>query len=264
MKYVDIKNIQKLPGRRIEAGDTFSFRCYPGIECFNRCCRNLNLFLYPYDVLRLKHALGISSDEFLDHYVDVVLRSGNFFPDVLLRMSENREKTCPFLVDAGCAIYADRPDTCRTFPIEQGVLYDAARKKDAALHFFRPPDFCQGQHEDQEWTLTTWSRDQDAVLYHRMTIRWAELKRLFQTDPWEAEGPAGARAKMAFMATYNIDRFREFVMNSSFLKRYKVKSVILKKIKANDEELLKFGFDWIKFYLWGIKSTSFKERTFGP
>jgi Fe-S-cluster containining protein len=264
MKYVDIKNIQKLPGRRIEAGDTFSFRCYPGIECFNRCCRNLNLFLYPYDVLRLKHALGISSDEFLDQYVDVVLRSGNFFPDVLLRMSENREKTCPFLVDAGCAIYADRPDTCRTFPIEQGVLYDAARKKDAALHFFRPPDFCQGQHEDQEWTLATWSRDQDAVLYHRMTIRWAELKRLFQTDPWGAEGPAGARAKMAFMATYNIDRFREFVMNSSFLKRYKVKSVILKKIKANDEELLKFGFDWIKFYLWGIKSTSFKERTFGP
>ena len=264
MKSIDLDKLKDLPGRRIKDNDTFSFRCYPGIECFNRCCRNLNVFLYSYDVLRLKNALGISSDEFLDHYVDVVLRSGNFFPDVLLRMSASKEKTCPFLVDTGCSIYADRPDTCRTFPIEHGILYDAARKKDAALHFFRPPDFCRGQHEDQQWTLSTWSRDQDAVLYHRMTIRWAELKRLFQTDPWGAEGPQGARAKMAFMATYKIDRMSEFLFNSSFLKRYKVKSVFLKKIKTNDEELLKFGLDWVKYYLWGIKSISFKERTFGP
>jgi Fe-S-cluster containining protein len=264
MKYIDSDKLKNLPGRRIKDDDTFSFRCYPGIGCYNRCCRNLNLFLYPYDVMRLKSALNLSSDEFLDQYVDVVLRSGNYFPEVLLRMSENKEKTCPFLVDAGCSTYADRPDTCRTFPIEQGILYDAARKKDAAFHFFRPPDFCLGQHEDQQWTVATWSRDQDAERYHRMTIRWAEAKRLFQTDPWGAEGPEGPRAKMAFMATYNIDRFRDFVFNSSFLKRYKVKSVILNKIKNDDGALLTFGFDWIKFYLWGIKSTSFKERTFGP
>ena len=93
-----------------------------------------------------------------------------------------------------------------------------------------------------------------------MTIRWAELKRLFQTDPWGAQGPEGPKAKMAFMTTYNIDRFREFVFNSSFLKRYKVKSVILKKIENDDDELLTFGFDWIKFYLWGIKSKKIRSR----
>ena len=264
MKSIDSDKLKDLPGKRLRDDDTFSFRCYPGIGCYNLCCRNLNLFLYPYDVLRLKNALDLTSDEFLDQYVDVVLRTGNFFPEVLLRMSENKEKMCPFLEDAGCSLYADRPDTCRTFPIEQGILYDAERKKDTALHFFRPPDFCLGQHEDQQWTVATWSRDQDAEQYHRMTIRWAELKRLFQADPWGAEGPEGPRAKMAFMATYNIDRFREFVFNSSFLKRYKVKAEILKKIKHDDGALLTFGFDWIKFYLWGIKSTSFKERTFGP
>jgi Fe-S-cluster containining protein len=241
MKYIDLDKLKDLPGRRIKNNDTFSFRCYPGIGCYNLCCRNLNLFLYPYDVLRLKSTLDISSDEFLDQYVDVVLRSDNYFPEVLLRMSESKEKTCPFLVDAGCSIYADRPDTCRTFPIEQGILYDAVRKKDAALHFFRPPNFCIGQHEDQQWTVATWSRDQDAERYHRMTIQ-------------------GPRAKMAFMATYNIDRFREFVFNSSFLKRYKVKSVILKKIKQDDGALLTFGFDWIKFYIWDIKTKKIRPR----
>jgi len=42
MKYVDIENLDTLPGRRIKDGDSFSFHCYPGIACFNRCCRNLN------------------------------------------------------------------------------------------------------------------------------------------------------------------------------------------------------------------------------
>jgi hypothetical protein len=175
-------------------------------------------------------------------------------------MSENQEKTCPFLTDSGCSVYADRPDTCRSFPIEQGVEYDAARKKDTPAYFYRPPDFCLGQHEDRQWNIAGWTKDQEAQLYHRMTIRWAQLKRLFRNDPWGAEGPEGSRAKMTFMATYNLDRFREFVFNSSFLKRYKVKSALQKKMKADDVELLKFGLDWVQLFLWGIKSKKIRPR----
>jgi hypothetical protein len=65
---------------------------------------------------------------------------------------------------------------------------------------------------------------------------------------------------MAFMATYNIDRFRDFVFHSSFLKRYKVKAAVLKKLKADDEELLKFGFDWVKLFLWNIKTKKIRMR----
>ena len=155
-------DIDRLPGVRIEDDDTFSFRCYPGIGCFNRCCRNLNLFLYPYDALRLKNALGISSDQFLDKYVDVVLRPGNYFPEVLLRMSEDDEKSCPFLTPSGCSVYSERPDTCRTFPIEQGILHDADTKKDVPIYLYRPPEFCLGQYENDEWTISTWTGDQDA------------------------------------------------------------------------------------------------------
>ena len=260
MKPIEIKDIDQLPGLRIKENDTFCFRCYPEVECFNRCCRNLNLFLYPYDVIRLKQSLSLSSDEFLDRYVDVVLRPANFFPDVLLRMAENAEKTCPFLIDSGCSVYPDRPDTCRTFPIEQGMLYDAGQKKETSVHFFKPPDFCQGQYEKKEWTIDAWTQDQEAELYHQMTIRWADLKRLFQKDPWGFEGPEGPKAKMAFMATYNIDRFRDFVFQSSFLKRYKIKSSILKKLKTDDVRLLKFGFEWVKVFIWGMRSKDIRPR----
>ncbi len=91
-------------------------------------------------------------------------------------------------------------------------------------------------------------------------MRWAKVKRLFQDNPWGLEGPEGSKAKMAFMAAYNVDRFRGFIFQSSFLKRYKVKSALLKKLKIDDVQLLKFGFEWVKFFIWGIKSKNIRLR----
>lgn len=260
MKTVDLESLDPKRGRQLAPGETFRFRCYPGIGCFNRCCRNLNLFLYPYDVIRLKRCLEISSDQFLDRYVDVVLREGNHFADVLLRMAENEEKTCPFLAEDGCAVYPHRPDTCRRFPLEQGLLYGDDPERPEVVHFFRPPDFCLGQNEPTEWTTDTWSSDQEAERYEKMTVRWAKLKQLFDRDPWGPEGPEGSRAKMAFMATYNTDRFREFVFESSFLRRYKVKKETLKRCRISDSAMLLLGFDWVALFLFGIPSKKIKPR----
>ena len=69
MKQLDAADLDRLPGIRIREGEAFQFRCHPGIGCFNRCCRHLNLFLYPYDVIRLRARLGLTSDEFLDRHV---------------------------------------------------------------------------------------------------------------------------------------------------------------------------------------------------
>jgi uncharacterized protein len=260
MKSIEIEEIDNLPGIRIQENDTFCFRCHPEVACFNRCCQNLNLYLYPYDVLQLKNALQISSDAFLDKYVDIVMRPSNYFPEVLLRMAENEAKTCPFVAEKGCLVYHHRPDTCRTFPVEQGVFYDASRGRNLPVYIYRPPDFCQGQYEKSEWTAADWVEDQETEPYRLMTIRWSELKRLFQNDPWGLEGPEGPKAKMAFMAIYNIDRFRDFVFQSSFLKRYRIKSTLRKQLKADDVALLKFGFEWVKMFIWGMPSKDIKLK----
>lgn len=260
MKQIDSDDIDSLRGRRLSDADTFQFRCHAGLSCFNLCCRNLNLFLYPYDVLRLKNRLGIHSDAFLDRHVDVVLRDGSFFPEVLLRMADNSEKTCPFLSETGCRVYPARPDTCRSFPVEHGMLFDTSGKSLERLSLFRPPGFCRGQFENYPQTLASWCDDQEAVEYQKMTRLWAELKQLFSRDPWGAEGPSGPRAKMAFMASYNMDRFREFVFDSSFLKRYAVKPVVIKKARTNDTTLMKLGFAWIRLFIWGVSSRILKPK----
>ncbi len=260
MRRVDPQDIDQVPGRRIAAGETFRFRCHPGIDCFNRCCRNLNLFLYPYDVVRLKQRLEIGSDEFLERHADVVLRPGNHFPDVLLRMSDSEERTCPFLAATGCTVYPDRPDTCRTFPLEQGLAHDAVAGRDESVFFFRPPGFCRGGGEETVWTVPEWVRDQEAEEHHRMTVRWAQVRRRFDRDPWGPEGPMGKRARMAFMAAYNVDRFREFVFGSSFLKRFKVTPELVAKIRKNDVRLMRLAFDWIELFVWGIPSSRIKPK----
>ncbi|MEW6670385.1 MAG: YkgJ family cysteine cluster protein [Thermodesulfobacteriota bacterium] len=260
MKYIDDDELRKLPGRRLAATETFSFDCFQGIDCFNQCCRNLNLFLYPYDVIRLKHRLAISSDAFIDRYVAVVLRPAAFFPDVLLRMQDDNSSFCPFVTPAGCRIYADRPDTCRKFPMEVGVRHGSGPGKTERIYIFRPPDFCRGPQQPRTWTPVGWAGGPDDRTYDQLTLEWAELKALFQSDPWGREGSDGPKAKMAFMAVYNIDRFREFVFHSSFLKRYKVKTALIKAMEREDVALLRFGFDWVRFFVWGQKTARLRPR----
>jgi hypothetical protein len=61
--------------------------------------------------------------------------------------------------------------------------------------------------------------------------------------------------KMFFLASYNIDKFKEFVFESSFLKRYAVDADTVEKIKTDEIELLQFGMRWLKWLL-------FKEGDF--
>ncbi|MFC1586540.1 YkgJ family cysteine cluster protein, partial [Fibrobacterota bacterium] len=60
--------------------------------------------------------------------------------------------------------------------------------------------------------------------------------------------------EMYYLVCYNIDVFRRFVFESTFLKSFEVDSQVLERIKNDDIELLKFGFNWLKFSL-------FKEKT---
>ena len=252
MKYIDTNEIDSIGGERLGENDRFMFDCRKELICFNRCCHNLNLILYPYDVIRIKNHLRLSSDQFLDIHVDSVLRNGNYFPDLFLRMSEDEEKSCPFLTDAGCSIYPDRPGTCRMFPIEQGIVFDGKTQTTSDIFFFRPPTHCLGPKESKVWAIRSWIRTQNALPYTHMAVLWAEFKRLFQMDPWGVEGLNNPKGKMAFMAIYNIDMFRQFIFNSSFLERYHVPHKVLGKIRKNDTELLKLSFEWVKTYLWGI------------
>jgi hypothetical protein len=90
---------------------------------------------------------------------------------------------------------------------------------------------------------------------------WAEidvLLRSLQADSHDFFNDP--KMKMAFMASYNIDSFRTFIFESTFLKRYTIKPHMAENLKTDDTELLKLGFDWIKFFLFQIRPLYFEQR----
>jgi len=218
------------------------------------------MFLYPYDIIRLRHCLKIDSDQFINQHTDIVLRDGHHFPDVLLRMADDAARNCPFVTPAGCSVYAHRPDACRFFPIERAQFYDAQTDRKTDVYFFRPPDFCRGAGENRKMTPARWIKDQKAMAHARLTAQWADLMRLFQDNPFGAEGPYGAKAKMAFMAAYNIDQFRAFVLNSSFLRRFQINPALQAKIQTHDLALLELAMAYIKYVLWQMPSPMLGHR----
>jgi hypothetical protein len=83
-------------------------------------------------------------------------------------------------------------------------------------------------------------------------------KETGRKDPWRGQGPDSPPGKMAFMAVYNIDRFKDFVFQSTFRRRYRIPGPVLKKIKRDEAELLKLGFEWVKLFLFGIPTKSIR------
>lgn len=56
---------------------------------------------------------------------------------------------------------------------------------------------------------------------------------------------------MAFTACFNVDKFREFVFDGSFLSRFDLSRNRVERLKASDEEMMKLGFQRVKFFLTG-------------
>ena len=89
---------------RLTKDDKFEFKCKPGISCFNKCCNDVNIFLTPYDIIRLKNNLGIKSAEFLEKYTILPIEENLKHPIVMLQMNEDN-LNCPFVKDNGCSVY---------------------------------------------------------------------------------------------------------------------------------------------------------------
>ncbi|MBW1722131.1 MAG: YkgJ family cysteine cluster protein [Deltaproteobacteria bacterium] len=232
----------------MDRGHLFHFRCYPGISCFTQCCRDVTILLTPYDVVRLKNGLGISSDTFLDSYTLVLPKKNRLIPMVVLKMNED-DKRCPFVSEKGCSVYPDRPWPCRMYPLDMA--------DDGTFHLITDPARCGGLKEKDTWKIDEWLKDQGTDPYDEMNELLSTITIPLQARDLDIDNPDISR--MVFMSLYNLDKFREFVFKSSFLDRLDVEPERVERIKENDIELLKFSFDWIKFGLFGEKLFWVKE-----
>lgn len=237
----------------------FKFKCHKGIGCFTKCCSNIDILLTPYDIIRLKKRLGISSGEFLDRHIFIEIDEKTSHPFVFLKMNEDINRSCPFVTQEGCTIYSDRPANCRYYPLGQASLKKMDAKINVAIteefYFFVKEEHCLGFKENDEWTVRDWRDNQGVDIYDDMNRGWKEI--LFRRDlPGHALDDK--KQKAFYMACYDVDRFRRFIFESKFLETFDIEEERLEKIRNDELEVMKLGFDYTKYVL-GIEETLKKK-----
>ncbi len=241
---------------RLTLDDCFPFRCDRGRDCFGQCCRDVSIVLTPYDVLRLKRAAGMDSTEFVEKHTLTPNSPDQKFPIVILKMNE-ADKSCPFLCEQGCSVYADRPWACRMYPL------GAAEPKsptpaDQPFHFVIQEDLCHGHGCGEPVSVRDWICGQGAEAYE---MSGGGFKELTLHDFWDGDGKlTHSQAAMFYMACYDLDRFRRFIFETRFLRLFDVDEARIEALRTDDEELLDFGIQWLRFAIFGERSMKLRRN----
>jgi Fe-S-cluster containining protein len=235
---------------RLDLDDRFRFECHPGVTCFNTCCADVNIFLSPYDVLRLRKRLGITSTEFLDGHTILPVQKDMKTPVVVLKMKDDAAKSCHFLTPEGCGVYLDRPWPCRMYPLGLASSKDTPDGwRGERFYFLLREEGCKGFGEAKEWTVRQWMDDQEVDPYDE----WGEAFKELTLHDYFQEGKtlSPQQMEMFYTATYDLDKFRDFVFRSTLLERFEVEEDFIQEMEYSDEALLRFGFLWLRFSLFG-------------
>ena len=236
----------------------FTFRCHKDLSCFTQCCRGIDIILTPYDILRLKNRLELTSEQFLALYTAPQILEKTELPVVTLKMLNDDAASCPFVREEGCFVYGDRPATCRYYPLGVASLIKTAEADDDFYFFVNEPH-CEGVGEEKEWRVRDWREDQGVDQCDRANALWTDLIVRKRSYPPEMKLTEQTK-KMFFLASYNLDTFRDFVFESSFLDRYDIDEETKKKIQEDEANRLEFGMSWLLWLLYKQGDFALKEK----
>lgn len=231
--------------------DLFQFECNCKVPCFNECCRDLNQFLTPYDILRLKKGLGISSTRFLEQYTGQHIGPETGLPVISLRPLAASAKTCPFVTPSGCRVYADRPGSCRMYPLAR--MISRSRETGAITEHYAviQESHCLGFQQQGRQTVTGWIRSQDLLIYNEMNDLMMDIIHLKNRSSTPGASLSLKDAHLFQMAAYDIDRFRTHVNEHGLLEETCWNRYSPEQLKTDDTALLRFGLAWIRRILFG-------------
>nr|WP_319495004.1 YkgJ family cysteine cluster protein [uncultured Desulfobacter sp.] len=239
-------NDEMLP---VALDDPMQFNCSPENPCFNQCCRDLNQALTPYDVLRMKNAVNLPSGQFLQKYTSRHTGPGSGLPVLTFKPNPATGHACPFVTEAGCSIYRDRPASCRMYPLARAVAKD--RRTGANVEYFAliEEEHCKGFCLQGDKTIAQWLEGQDVIAHNRENDKILELISLKnQIRPGKLEG---AEEDLFYMALYDLDDFRVQIKENGLLGSLDLPAGNVDKVVTDDLSLLNFGIAWLKYQLFG-------------
>lgn len=227
-----------------------NFKCFPGIACFNRCCKKADITLTPYDIVRLKQRFGISSEAFLKDYSVPFYMDTDKLPGLKLRT--NDDGACLLLdSEQGCTVYPDRPIVCRYYPL---ALLNIRQQNEAQAHTgysLVKEEHCQGHAEAREITIEEYRIEQGCLEYDEYNRDWYRLILQKKSAGPGVGKPSEMSLQMFFMASYNLDMFRRFVLSENFKRSYNLPDELYTALAQDDLALLDLSLKFLRQVLFG-------------
>lgn len=232
---------QQMDQEVLSLDSRFTFHCHPDLPCFNQCCLAPTVILSPYDLLRLKQGLGITSTALRQRYTRQEIEPNSNLPLVFIDAYRSPESGCPFLGEHGCTVYPHRPAACRLFPLTMGSRLTADGVID--YYFCRRLDYCRGFKAEGEWTVASWMADQGFTEYDQGRREWLEI--LLKAGLTEELVVDDLVQDLCATLAYDLDRFRRLVLDPVFLEAYDLKAEAIEDLRMNDLALLKFSYRYL-------------------
>ncbi|BCO09664.1 hypothetical protein GF1_20400 [Desulfolithobacter dissulfuricans] len=254
------KNPSHILPEKLTLDSHLQFQCHPGVSCFTACCHNIKIVLTPYDILILRKRLGIPAHEFIMKYTEPTYLEKTDMPGVQIKLTEEK-KACPFVTPEGCTVYSDRPSACRYYPVGMADFHEGGSNdaKEEKFFFIVKEPHCKGFEEPKHWTIGEWRADQGVDLRDEMNKEWLRLVMRRKSFGHQASLSEAAK-RMFFMASTDLDSFRKFIFESSFLDTYEVDQETLDKIREDDIELMLFSFKYLANTLFGAEGLKIRDE----
>jgi len=245
----ELPNSSPVQPTRLELDDELKFRCHRGVSCWNRCCSRADVTLAPYDILRLKEATGLDTTELLKNHTVPFELDAHGVPGLKLRTDESG--ACLFMTEEGCSVYENRPTACRYYPSGLLSMKSISESTDERHFLLIKEEHCKGHDEDQIQTIGEYRKDQGVEIYDDLNHEWYQIILKKKSTGPTIGKPSDMSLQMFFMASYDMDRFRRFVMSDAFIKMYDLSDDEYAELEKDDVKLMKFGFKLMKQVFFG-------------
>lgn len=229
------------------------FRCHKGISCFNACCKHADVTLAPYDVLRLQKRLDMDSAEFLKKHTVPFQLDADGVPGIKMRTDD--DGACLFLDgENGCSVYEDRPTVCRYYPVALLNMRAKDTYTSEQQYSLIQEDHCKGHEEPREITLRDYRKEQGVSEYDEYNKDWYELILKKKSGGPGVGKPNEMSLQLFFMASFNFDMLRKFVMSDNFRMTYDLPEETYAEAAEDDIALMKLGNRLMRQALFGEKT----------
>jgi hypothetical protein len=248
----DLPHESDMVPQKLELGSTIKFHCHKGVSCFNACCKQADLTLTPYDVIRLKDSLGMSSAEFLKAHTVPYQMDQHGVPGLKMRTDDTG--ACLFVTDEGCSVYANRPTACRYYPLGHMAMKPKDADSDETHYFLIQEDHCKGHEEPKEQTINEYRKELGIVDYDGYNKEWLQILLKKKSAGPTVGQPPESSLQLFFMASYDMDRFRRFVMSEQFRNTYDIEESSYEVLAKEDIALMQFGVRLMKQVFFGERT----------